>query len=119
MTLDEFLQLLQTADEAIDLDATRQLLATVDDVLLPYAQSIAHKRSGDMAATMHRLGPFPIGQGAVEARIESGAWYADEEVARGGTHDWAARTIEDQAGAIDSLNAAIADRAVIILTGGR
>lgn len=118
MTLDEFLRLLETADEQIDRDAARQLLATVDDVLLPYAQRIAHRRSGNMADTMHRLGPFPVGQGAIEARIESGAWYAEEEIARGGQHDWVTRTYDDQAGAIQALADSIADRAAIVLTGG-
>lgn len=119
MTLDDFLKLLETAEPAIDADAARQLLTTLDDVLLPYAQSIAHKQSGNMAGSMYRLGPFPTGDGAVEGRIESGAWYADLEVERGETHDWATRTLDEQAGAIDALNESIADRAVVILTGGR
>lgn len=119
MTLDDFLKLLETAEPAINVEAARQLLTTLDDVLLPYAQQIAHRRSGNMADSMHRLGPFPTGDGAVEGRIESGAWYADLEVERGDTHDWATRTLEEQAGAIDALSAAIADRAVVVLTGGR
>lgn len=118
MTLDDFLRLLETAEPAIDADAARQLLTTLDDILLPYAQSIAHRVSGNMAESMHRLGPFPTGNGAVEGRIESGAWYADLEVERGDTHDWATRTIEEQSQAIDDLSASVADRAVVILTGG-
>jgi hypothetical protein len=119
MTLEEFLRLLESADEQIDRDAAWQLLATVDDVLLPYAQAIAHRRSGNLADTMHRLGPFPVGQGALEARIESGAFYAEQEVARGGEHDWVSRTYDEQAAAIQSLADSIADRAAVVLTGGR
>jgi hypothetical protein len=117
-TLEEFLRLLETAEPAINAEAARQLLTTLDDVLLPYAQAIAHRQSGNMAESMHRLGPFPTGDGAVEGRIESGAWYADLEVARGGDHDWVTRTLDEQSGAIDTLSAAIADRAVVVLTGG-
>lgn len=116
MTLDDYIRLLQTADEQIDREDARLLTEATDD-LRAYAQSIAHRQTGAMADSMHRLGPFPVGSGLLEARVESGAWYADEEVAKGGTHDWASRTIDEQDARILQLELELGNTAVAILTG--
>ncbi len=117
MTLDAYIHLLQSADETIDRDALLLFKAYMAD-MLAYTQSIEHVQSGDMRASTVALGPFPIGQGALESQIISGAWYASEEVARGGTHDWATRTIAEQQARILQLELDVAASAARVLTGG-
>jgi hypothetical protein len=117
MDLNAYIALLQTADDQISAESARLLTEATDD-LRAYAQQIGHKQSGAMTDSMHRLGPFPVGSGVLEARVESGAWYAEDEVAKGGTHDWASRTIDEQQARILQLELEAADRAASILTGG-
>lgn len=117
MTLTQYAALLETSDARIDRESA-VLLAQAADDLATYAQSIAHKQSGRMAGSIHRLGPFPVGDGALEATIQSGAWYAEEEVKKGGEHDWATRTIEEQAARLQQLADAVGGAVVRALTGG-
>jgi hypothetical protein len=112
-----YLQLLQTADSQIDI-AAAQLLTEASDDLRAYAQSIGHRITSNMVNSMYRLGPFPVGNGALEATIQSGAWYAEDEVSKGGSHDWATRTIEEQQARILQLELELANHAAAILTGG-
>jgi hypothetical protein len=118
MNLDSYIRLLQSADAQIDHDAARLLTEATDD-LRDYAQSIGHKQSGNMVGSMHRLGPFPQGAGVLEARVESGAWYAGEEAAKGGTHDWPSRTIAEQQARILQLELELGNAVVAALTGAR
>lgn len=117
MTLDDYIRLLQTADVTIDAKNVALLTEAVDD-LMAYAQSIGHRRSGNMDDTMYRLGPFPVAEGTIEGQFQSGVPYAEEEVARGGSHDWATRTIEEQAERIDQLRREVENAVVTVLTGG-
>jgi hypothetical protein len=116
ITLAEYLARLETADATITKENAALLLQTVDDLVV-YAQSIEHRVSGNMAESTHRLGPFASGGGVLEARIESGAWYAPEEVAKGGTHDWPTRTIEEQAARIQQFARDVEGAVVRVLTG--
>lgn len=118
MTLDDFLRLLETADNSITAESARLLVGATED-LRAYAQRIAHRQTGHMADTMHHLGPFPTGQGGLETQIESGAFYAEDEVSRGGTHDWAGRTLEERADRIAQLSDELAREVALILTGDR
>jgi hypothetical protein len=116
MNLESYIKLLQSADAQIDHDAAR-LLAEATDDLRDYAMSIGHRQSGAMVGSMHRLGPFPQGAGVLEARVESGAWYAGEEAAKGGTHDWPGRTIAEQQARILQLELELGNAVIAILTG--
>jgi len=116
MNLQAYIQLLQTADGTINARNAELLTEAIDD-LKNYGQSIGHRRSGNMDDTMYRLGPFPVEQGTIEASFQSGAEYAELEVARGGDHDWATRTIDEQAERIDQLRRDVEDAAVTALTG--
>jgi hypothetical protein len=116
MNLQSYIELLQSADAAISRESVRLLVEAADD-LRQAAQSIGHKRSGNMTGSMHRLGPFPIGNGALEARVESGAFYAEEEVKKGGAHDWPTRTLQEQQARILQLELELGNRAVAVLTG--
>jgi hypothetical protein len=118
MNLDSYIRLLQSADAQIDHDAAR-LLAEASDDLRDYAKSIMHRQTGNMAGSTYRLGPFPQGAGVLEARIESGAWYAGEEAAKGGTHDWPSRTIAEQQARILQLELELGNAVVAALTGAR
>ena len=115
MKLDAYIALLQSADDRIDAANARLLTEAIDD-LRQYGQTIAHKQTGAMAASMHRLGPFSVGQGILEAHFESGAWYAEEEVGRGGDHDWASRTIAEQDARILQLELELETALVTVLT---
>lgn len=100
--LERYLTLLETADDAIDRD-TAAALRRVQEQLAAYAAGIAHRDSGDMADSIHALGPFPLGNGMLESQISSAAPYTVFELARGGDHDWAGRTLEEQAAVLDAL----------------
>lgn len=118
MTLDAYIQLLLSADDRANARHVRLLTEATDD-LKGYAQSIGHRKSGLMDDSMHRLGPFPIGQGILEASFVSGADYAEEEVSHGGTHDWATRTIAEQDARILQLQLEVEQALVNALTGVR
>lgn len=116
MDIASYIRLLQTADAALNARNVALLIEAADD-LRDYAASIGHRRSGLMDDSMVRYGPFSIGQGALEARVESGAIYAEQEVARGGTHDWATRTITEQDARILQLQLEVEQALVTVLTG--
>lgn len=117
MTLDQYIQLLQSADGKLDA-ATLRLFAEFTTDMLRYTQSIEHVQSGEMQGSTVALGPFPVGDGALESQIVSGAGYADQEVARGGSHDWATRTIAEQQARILQLELEAGLLAAQILSGG-
>ena len=116
MDLASYIALLQRSDAALNA-RNAELLAEAADDLKTYAASIGHRQSGNMDDSMYRLGPFPIGEGAYEATIQSGADYAEQEVARGGTHDWATRTIDEEAQRIDRLRREVENALISVLTG--
>jgi hypothetical protein len=118
MDLQAYIRLLQTADEQID-RASATLLVEATEDLRAYAQQIAHKQTGFMAESMARYGPFPIGVGAIETQIASGAWYSESEAAKGGTHDWPTRTIAEQQARILQLELELGNAVVAALTGAR
>jgi len=112
-----YIQLLTTAGDKIDRESARLLIEATEDIRA-YVQSIMHKRTGHMALSTHRLGPFPIGQGALETQILSGAWYAELEVERGGGHDWATRGLSESGARVLQLELEVANAACAILSGG-
>lgn len=116
MDLASYIQLLQSADRALNAKNVA-LLSEASDDLRDYAAKIGHRRSGLMDDSMVRFGPFPVGAGALEARVESGAVYAEQEVARGGQHDWATRTITEQDARILQLQLEVEQALVSVLTG--
>jgi hypothetical protein len=116
VTLDDYIALLLTADDRISAQNARLLTEAIDD-LKTYAQGIGHRQSGQMDDTMYRLGPFAIGNGILEAMVESGAFYAEDEVKRGGQHDWASRTIQEQDARILQLQLEVEQATVQALTG--
>jgi hypothetical protein len=116
LTLDAYIQLLISADDRISHKNARLLTEAIDD-LRDYAQQIGHRRSGLMDDSMVRYGPFSVGSGILEAHFVSGAWYAEEEVSRGGSHDWAGRTIAENDARILQLQLEAEQALVTALTG--
>jgi hypothetical protein len=100
--LERYLDLLEAGGDQIDREAAIELARTVD-ALATYAQSIAHRKSGFMADSMHQLGPFALGGGILESQIASLAPYTIFVLARGGDADWANRTLLEQAAVLDAL----------------
>ena len=101
--LEAYLALLQTADARIDRDVARELKKAVDNDFIPLAQGLAHKQSGFMAASIHQLGPFAPGGGILESQISSAASYVENEIGKGGDHDWAQRTVDNATSPLDQL----------------
>lgn len=116
MTLDDYIALLTEADDRL-IAKNVSLLTEASDDLRTYAQSIGHRQTGLMDDSMHRLGPFPIGSGILEAIVESGAWYAEAEVSKGGSHDWATRTIDENDARILQLQLEVEQALIAALTG--
>lgn len=100
--LARYLTLLESADAQIDRESAAALRRT-QEALVDYAQSIAHRKSGDMAESIHALGPFAIGGGILESQIASAAHYTSFELALGDDHDWASRTLAEQAALLNEL----------------
>ena len=100
--LERYLDLLEAGGQTIDRDLARQLAATVDR-LAEYATSIAHRQSGFMADSIHQLGPSALGGDLLESQIASLASYTDTELERGDDHDWASRTLQEDAAELDKL----------------
>jgi hypothetical protein len=100
--LKRYLALLETADAQIDRETAARFRATLEQ-LAAYARSIEHRRSGGMAESTVLLGPFPLGSGMLEGQILSGAFYTIFELAHGGEHDWASRTLDEQAALLEQL----------------
>lgn len=116
MTLDEYIKTLTAAPAKIETANAALLMAAIGD-LRDYGQSIGHEQSGRMDATMHINGPFATGSGTIEASFQSGVPYADLEVARGGSHDWATRTINEQQPRITQLQTDVENALVTALVG--
>lgn len=117
MNLDTLIKLYQSADAQIDQENLR-LFAEYTGAMRDYAKSIEHVQSGHMQGSTVALGPFPVGQGALESTIISGAWYAGIEASKGGDHDWPTRTIAEQQARILQLELEVAAAAASVLTGG-
>jgi hypothetical protein len=117
LTLVEYIRTLEVAPAQIAEANARLLMDAIED-LKTYGQTIGHERSGRMDESMHTSGPFPVGNGILEASFESSVPYAEEEVGRGGSHDWATRTINEQQSRIFRLQTEVEIALVIALTGG-
>lgn len=117
MTLDEYIRTLEAAPATIARENARLLANTIED-LKDYGQSIGHERSGYMDETMHVRGPDSGADGELEASFESDASYAELEVARGGSHDWATRTLNEQRARITQLQLDVENATVRALVGG-
>ena len=57
--------------------------------------NLVHVVSGALMDSFRVMGPFPIGQSTWEGVIAPGVSYAQEEVDRGGLHDYATRTLAE------------------------
>lgn len=71
--------------------------------LLGIARATAHRKSGRLVDSLTIAGPFPIGVGSLEMRVETNVPYAIFEVAQGGAHDYPARTLEQGQSVINDL----------------
>lgn len=101
--LERYLDLLERGGDQIDREAALELAQT-ELKLAEYAQEIAHRKSGFMADSIHAIGPFAISSdGVLESEIASLAPYTIFELARGGDHDWASRTLDEQSAELDRL----------------
>lgn len=85
--------------------------------LLKVARADVHVRSGDLRDSLYIVAPSYIGAEISEFEIAARASYAPYEVARGGPHDYVARTLEDGAGIIDSAANDIADLVAQTIVG--
>ena len=71
--LETYLTRLISVNENIDRGMARSL-QTLSNELAAYGVSIAHRLTGNMANSIHTLGPFPRGD-TIESIIESAAPY--------------------------------------------
>lgn len=86
--------------------------------LLRLARSIVHVQTGRLRDGLILDGPFNIGTGTLEARISAPSVpYASLEAARGGEHDFAARTLAEGA-VIITAAAQDMERALIAIMQG-
>lgn len=114
--LERLLTVLETADDQVKARSAA-LLQRASQALASHAQGIAHRLTGQMADSIYAIGPFPDGGGMLESLIDSAAPYTDIELDRGGDHDWAVRTLDDERSTLDQLAADAA--AVVVASLGR
>lgn len=91
---------------AINTRAGRQILAV--------ARAVVHVQTGRLRDSLRIEGPFDIVSGSFELRVVTNVPYAEEEIARGGEHDYATRTVQDSAGIVDQA-AEDMERAIVVL----
>ena len=109
---------LRTADRRAD-DRLRGINIRATRQLLRIARAEVHVVSGRLQAGLAVQGPFNIASGVLEAQISAPSVpYAAEEAARGGAHDYAARTLAAGAGVIDQA-AEDMEQAIIDVMEGR
>lgn len=117
-TLPALIARIQALGAEVDTISTPALRTAIER-LTAYAKSIAHVRTGLLKASLHPEGPFLLGDGTLEARVSPmPAWYAQYEVARGGDHNYAGRTLEEDAQTIAALTAEL-EQAVAAYVRGR
>lgn len=87
-------------------EAAREADAVIAQRLIPllgqlraYASRIAHKQTGRLARGLRATGPVRR-VGVVAGAIVASVAYADNEVQKGGEHDYAGRTLAENAAAI-------------------
>ncbi len=100
--LERYLDLLEAGGDAIDRDLARALAHATGQLRI-YAQSIAHRVTGFMADSMYEIGLSASGAGIIESEIASLASYTLKELDRGGDHDWASRTLAEDAAVLLAL----------------
>lgn len=76
--------------------------------LLGVARGEVHVQSGDLRDSLYIIQPSVAGD-ITESNIAARVFYAEQEVDKGGEHDFPARTIEAGAAIIDSLTDDLAD----------
>lgn len=87
--------------------------------LLRVARSVVHVKTGRLRDSLSIDGVALIGGGTLEGAIKTNVPYAEAEVARGGEHDYAQRTLEEGAGVLDELLKDLEDIYVTELGAGR
>lgn len=108
---------LRSAEQKAD-DKLRALNVKGIRKLLAIARRVVHVQSGNLRDHLAIAGPFNIGTGTLEARVYApGVRYAEAEIARGGDHDFATRTLEEGAAAIDETAEEIEQALIAILEG--
>ena len=85
--------------------------------LLKVARSVVHVVSGDLRDSLSIDPPSYVGAELSEFGVSARVSYAAYEVARGGAHDYVARTLEDGAGIIDQAAADIAELTAQAIVG--
>jgi hypothetical protein len=60
--------------------------------------ALVHVVTGALRDSFRIAGPFNVGRGTLEGAIRPGVPYAIDEIERGGSHDYAARTLTATAG---------------------
>lgn len=87
----------QAANEADAVIAQR--MADLLEQVRASARGLAHRKSGQLIGSLYIDGPVRR-VGFVEGAIVAGVVYAESEVARGGEHDYASRTLQANAALI-------------------
>lgn len=85
--------------------------------LLGVARSVVHVKSGELRDSLYIVAPSYIGAEIGEFDVAARSSHGMYEVARGGAHDYVARTLEDGAGVIDGAADDIAELAAQAIVG--
>lgn len=85
--------------------------------LLGVARAVVHVVSGDLRDSLSIDPPSYIGASLSEFGVSARVSYAGFEVAKGGDHDYVARTLEDGAAIIDEAASDIADLVAQAIVG--
>lgn len=100
--LPEVIQTLRSIEAKAN-DRLRAINTRGARALLSVARSVVHVKSGHLRDSLFIEGPFDVTSGTFEGRVISTAPYAQYEVAKGGEHDFATRTIQEGQDIIDQV----------------
>ena len=101
--LEEYLRDLEAGGPQLGPKVTGRQIRAMRE-LLAVARGVVHVKSSHLRDSLFIMQPSALGE-LSESTISSTAPYAEEEAARGGAHDYPARTIEAGEGIIEGLQA--------------
>ena len=107
----------------VEFDALEDLLTDTLEIMRSEAgpasdpSSLVHVITGRLIGSFTIGGPSPVGSGTLEGRIVPGVPYAIEEIRRGGSHDYATRTVLVTRKEREAATRALARRIVALIEG--
>lgn len=114
--LPELIESLRIAEQGIT-QRQHDATARASEQLRRVMQGVSHVKTGAMRDSDIVTGPYLVTSGTFETQIGPTVSYAAEEIARGGQHDYASRTLSEGADILDALMDELGGIVIAQITG--